>query len=91
MSLSSASTHRAWQELPRKLRRRAASHDVRRVPARLRGKARAEVSERPLVISCMIQVVTSTATLDGPDAPQDIRKKASQAWEGATRKSCRYL
>lgn len=48
MSLSSASTHRAWQELPRKLRRRAASHDVRRVPARLRGKARAEVSERLL-------------------------------------------
>lgn len=36
-------THRAWQQLPRHLRRRAASHDVRRVPLRLRDKARAEV------------------------------------------------
>ncbi|TFY68580.1 hypothetical protein EVG20_g3505 [Dentipellis fragilis] len=42
-SASSSSTHRAWQELPRHLRRRAASHDVRRVPARLRQKARAEM------------------------------------------------
>ncbi|KAK7681603.1 hypothetical protein QCA50_015336 [Cerrena zonata] len=36
-------THRAWQQLPRHLRRRAASHDVRRVPVRLREKARAEM------------------------------------------------
>lgn len=41
---SESSTHRAWQTLPRHLRRRAASHDVRRVPTRLRDKARAEVS-----------------------------------------------
>ncbi|KAF8526144.1 NUC188 domain-containing protein [Gautieria morchelliformis] len=39
----SSSTQRAWQALPRSLRRRAASHDVRRVPVRLRGKARAEM------------------------------------------------
>ncbi|EIW59552.1 POP1-domain-containing protein [Trametes versicolor FP-101664 SS1] len=39
----SASTQRAWQQLPRHLRRRAASHDVRRVPLRLRDKARAEM------------------------------------------------
>ncbi|KAI0059540.1 POP1-domain-containing protein [Artomyces pyxidatus] len=39
----SGSTHRAWQELPRHLRRRAASHDVRRVPSRLRQKSRAEM------------------------------------------------
>ncbi|KIK93095.1 hypothetical protein PAXRUDRAFT_829342 [Paxillus rubicundulus Ve08.2h10] len=38
-----SSTHRAWQTLPRHLRRRAASHDVRRVPVRLREKARAEM------------------------------------------------
>ncbi|KAI9566167.1 ribonucleases P/MRP protein subunit POP1-domain-containing protein [Boletus coccyginus] len=38
-----SSTHRAWQTLPRHLRRRAASHDVRRVPIRLRDKARAEM------------------------------------------------
>ncbi|KAG2135049.1 ribonucleases P/MRP protein subunit POP1-domain-containing protein [Suillus cothurnatus] len=37
-------THRAWQTLPRHLRRRAASHDVRRVPLRLRDKARAEMA-----------------------------------------------
>ncbi|KAH9969481.1 NUC188 domain-containing protein [Russula dissimulans] len=37
------STHRAWQELPRHLRRRAASHRVRRVPLRLRTKSRAEM------------------------------------------------
>ncbi|KAI0345981.1 POP1-domain-containing protein [Trametopsis cervina] len=36
-------THRAWQQLPRHLRRRAASHDVRRVPKRLRDKAKAEM------------------------------------------------
>ncbi|TFK70360.1 POP1-domain-containing protein [Pluteus cervinus] len=40
---SSAATHRAWQVLPRHLRRRAASHDVRRVPLRLREKARSEM------------------------------------------------
>ncbi|KII86967.1 hypothetical protein PLICRDRAFT_276152 [Plicaturopsis crispa FD-325 SS-3] len=42
-SAREASTQRAWQALPRHLRRRAASHDVRRVPARLRGRARAEM------------------------------------------------
>jgi hypothetical protein len=41
---SGSSTSRAWQVLPRHLRRRAASHDVRRVPIRLREKARAEVA-----------------------------------------------
>ncbi|KAF8631784.1 hypothetical protein AX17_004999 [Amanita inopinata Kibby_2008] len=40
---SASSTHRVWQTLPRHLRRRAASHDVRRVPIRLRDKARAEM------------------------------------------------
>jgi hypothetical protein len=44
LTLSRAgSTHRAWQELPRHLRRRAASHHVRRVPLRLRNKSRTEV------------------------------------------------
>ncbi|KAJ8454463.1 hypothetical protein ONZ45_g19296 [Pleurotus djamor] len=40
---SASSTQRAWQALPRHLRRRAASHDVRRVPLRLRDKAKAEM------------------------------------------------
>ncbi|WFD30939.1 ribonuclease P [Malassezia sp. CBS 17886] len=34
---------RAWQLLPRSLRRRAASHNLLRLPVRLRGKARAEL------------------------------------------------
>ncbi|KAJ7212167.1 NUC188 domain-containing protein [Mycena pura] len=48
---SASSTHRVWQTLPRHLRRRAASHDVRRVPLRLRDKARQEmnaVKKKPL-------------------------------------------
>ncbi|THV05260.1 POP1-domain-containing protein [Dendrothele bispora CBS 962.96] len=40
---AASSTTRAWQVLPRHLRRRAASHDPRRVPLRLRDKARAEM------------------------------------------------
>ncbi|KAF9267501.1 POP1-domain-containing protein [Marasmius fiardii PR-910] len=42
-SAGASSTHRAWQVLPRHLRRRAASHDPRRVPLRLRAKAKAEM------------------------------------------------
>ncbi|KAH9998011.1 ribonucleases P/MRP protein subunit POP1-domain-containing protein [Russula vinacea] len=42
-SAKAGSTHRAWQEHPRHLRRRAASHRVRRVPLRLRNKSRAEM------------------------------------------------
>ncbi|EIW81399.1 POP1-domain-containing protein [Coniophora puteana RWD-64-598 SS2] len=40
---SESSTTRVWQTLPRHLRRRAASHDVRRVPLRLRERARQEM------------------------------------------------
>ncbi|KAJ7784628.1 POP1-domain-containing protein [Mycena metata] len=41
---SASATHRVWQTLPRHLRRRAASHDVRRVPLRLRDRARQEMN-----------------------------------------------
>ncbi|KAF7365276.1 Ribonucleases P/MRP protein subunit POP1 [Mycena venus] len=41
---SGASNQRVWQTLPRHLRRRAASHDVRRVPLRLREKAKQEMN-----------------------------------------------
>jgi hypothetical protein len=44
------STHRAWQELPRHLRRRTASHNVQRVPLRLRNKSRAEVRNDSLYL-----------------------------------------
>uniref|UniRef100_D8Q015 Pop1 N-terminal domain-containing protein n=1 Tax=Schizophyllum commune (strain H4-8 / FGSC 9210) TaxID=578458 RepID=D8Q015_SCHCM len=40
---SEHSAQRAWQALPRHLRRRAASHDPRRVPTRLRERAKAEI------------------------------------------------
>ncbi|KAJ7505381.1 ribonucleases P/MRP protein subunit POP1-domain-containing protein [Mycena galericulata] len=43
-SASASSTQRVWQTLPRHLRRRAASHDVRRVPLRLRDRARQEMN-----------------------------------------------
>lgn len=39
-----AGVQRAFQSLPRYLRRRAASHNVKRVPRRLRGRARAEMT-----------------------------------------------
>ncbi|KAJ6508878.1 NUC188 domain-containing protein [Mycena sanguinolenta] len=39
-----AATQRVWQTLPRHLRRRAASHDVRRVPLRLRDRAKQEMN-----------------------------------------------
>lgn len=41
-----ANTTRAFQTVPRALRRRGASHEVRRVPARLRARARREVCLR---------------------------------------------
>ncbi|KAJ7069842.1 POP1-domain-containing protein [Mycena amicta] len=45
---SDSATHRVWQTLPRHLRRRAASHDVRRMPIRLRDKARLEMKDTAL-------------------------------------------
>ncbi|GAA6020701.1 hypothetical protein JCM11491_000521 [Sporobolomyces phaffii] len=42
-SAKEAGTQRAFQSLPRHLRRRAASHNIRRLPLRLRERARAEV------------------------------------------------
>lgn len=92
MSHSSASTHRAWQELPRKLRRRAASHDVRRVPARLRGKARAEVSRRLADHDILDHTFDYFIVApDGSNAPQDTGKKASQAWQSTAGESCRCI
>lgn len=42
-----ALTARAFQQVPRALRRRTASHNVKRVPARLRARAKREVSHPP--------------------------------------------
>ncbi|GAA5822516.1 hypothetical protein JCM5353_005466 [Sporobolomyces roseus] len=42
-SAKEAGTQRAFQSLPRHLRRRAASHNIRRLPLRLRERAKAEV------------------------------------------------
>lgn len=64
-NLSGSGTQRAWQALPRHLRRRAASHDVRRVPARLRERAKTEVSDAVTWHggACLILPIYS---LDGP-------------------------
>ncbi|KAG5366066.1 Ribonucleases P/MRP protein subunit POP1 [Yarrowia sp. B02] len=43
-SSRTASSQRAFQSLPRSLRRRAASHDVKRIPRKLRARARQEMS-----------------------------------------------
>jgi ribonuclease P/MRP protein subunit POP1 len=70
------STHRAWQELPRHLRRRAASHNVRRVPLRLRRKSRAEVSD-PTCIYIYILLIL----------PQRWILGAEKSWDGRSRNS----
>ena len=57
--IRAGSTHRAWQELPRHLRRRAASHNVRRVPLRLRPKSRLEVSDVYIYIYLYIFLILS--------------------------------
>lgn len=44
---------RAFQELPRELRRRTASHNVKRIPKRLRKRAGKEVSIEP-ILSCIM-------------------------------------
>ena len=42
----SALSTRAFQSVPRELRRRTASHNVKRVPKRLRARAKVEVCQR---------------------------------------------
>jgi ribonuclease P/MRP protein subunit POP1 len=74
--IRAGSTHRAWQELPRHLRRRAASHNVRRVPLRLRRKSRAEVSD-PTCIYLYILLIL----------PQRWILGAEKSWDGRSRNS----
>lgn len=74
--IRAGTTHRAWQELPRHLRRRAASHNVRRVPLRLRGKSRAEVSDAPLDIC--ITLILSRRWILGAEKYWDGRSRNSE-------------
>lgn len=53
----SALTTRAFQKVPRSLRRRTASHNVKRVPRRLRARAKREVC--PAVIPTMTRELIS--------------------------------
>jgi len=55
---SEASTFRVWQTLPRHLRRRAASHNVHRVPLALRDRARAE-ARFSLIYHTLVPTVSS--------------------------------
>jgi len=76
------STHRAWQELPRHLRRRAASHRVRRVPLRLRKRSRAEVRSDTLYTNQLIYSSTRRWThyvekFSGDRFRSEARKDAS--------------
>lgn len=47
---SKALSSRAFQEVPRELRRRTASHNVKRVPQRLRKRAQREVTNMPVLL-----------------------------------------
>lgn len=51
ISSKHVNSQRAFQKVPRELRRRTASHDVKRVPKQLRKRARREVREQSRVIS----------------------------------------
>ena len=82
LTLSRAgSTHRAWQELPRHLRRRAASHHVRRVPLRLRNKSRVEVRNDSVTIHALGLI---TLLQDGHSSSKNSRAITSEARQGQT-------
>ena len=55
-----ALSSRAFQQVPRELRRRAASHNVKRVPKRLRARARKEVGGSLL---CGVLCIVATCDL----------------------------
>jgi hypothetical protein len=81
----SNSGHRVWQTLPRHLRRRAASHDVRRVPARLRERARSEV------LSFLHLQSASQSILDGPTKEKRSQSKGFSSWQGEARHKNRVI
>jgi Ribonucleases P/MRP protein subunit POP1 len=75
--ISAGSTQRAWQALPRHLRRRAASHDVRRVPVRLRERARGEVSLDTHVLKPILMFLKMDAKpIKGKSGPKRGKLKA---------------
>lgn len=81
-SYRDSSTKRAFQTMPRHLRRRAASHNARRVPSRLRAKAAAEVR-----LCCSSATDKSGLTFapvasDVADRPQDQEEEALSSQEG---------
>lgn len=86
-------SHRVWQTLPRHLRRRAASHNVRRVPVRLREKAKLEVCIR-LSVLCFVErlytKLTSECKIDPVKRGKFIkllkRKRRQEHVSGRTQK-----
>jgi hypothetical protein len=80
MKSRSAPTHRAWQLLPRHLRRRAASHDPRRVPLRLREKARFEVCDTRAgleVVKFIHNLTDGSFNEESAEAPQTLSQKTT--------------
>ncbi len=58
-------TQRAFQQVPRAMRRRTASHNVKKVPRRLRRRAEREVSGRSaLGVVVLIQIVADESLWD---------------------------
>jgi hypothetical protein len=76
-----SSTQRAWQALPRHLRRRAASHDVRRVPLKLRDKARAEVSLYRHFLRFRLVEMSLQLIVDGPCFSQRFSPLSAETWQ----------
>ncbi|THH04517.1 hypothetical protein EW145_g5466 [Phellinidium pouzarii] len=91
-SASAGATHRVFQTLPRHLRRRAASHDVRRVPARLRQKARAEVcSELFIEISKLAETGGEIVKMDAPGKPISKKKQPKRGMVKSLKRTEEFL
>ena len=82
---SGSSGQRVWQTLPRHLRRRAASHDVRRVPLRLRERARAEVN----FFFYLFNYSVTCGHSDGPGTQESSGTCDAQKGQGKPHKSDR--
>lgn len=54
---------RAFQQVPNELRRRTASHNVKKVPKKLRGRAAREVSVIPHLKGCFIMTAVAYMSL----------------------------
>jgi Ribonucleases P/MRP protein subunit POP1, N-terminal len=79
MSRRANATQRVWQTLPRHLRRRAASHDFRRVPVRLRMKAKLEVTPQIFLTWSLVLTIFHTVRRGEKKSSQEQKSEAREA------------